>query len=156
MPAMPSKPENSPFVAWQTAAILLLLATQVVLVALLCSKVFVPPPQAAPPNSQRLEAAADKINAALIGLEDRRRSEFTGKANGSDPERLQALCDRAARLDDDVEARDAQIRELQGQLNEARDKILILDIAAKRNEERLKSLNDSLREESGKLAGGKR
>ena len=90
-------------------------------------------------------------------MKDRRGSAFgVDEAKESTQERMRAVYDRAGRLDDDVAARDAQIRELQGQLNEARDKILALEISAKRNEERMKSLVDSLRTETGKLAGGNR
>jgi hypothetical protein len=66
--------------------------------------------------------------------------------------RLQSRFDHSARLADDVEARDAQLREVQTQLNDARDKILALEVSNKRNEERLTSWNDSLRAENARLA----
>jgi low affinity Fe/Cu permease len=157
MSALSFKTENLPRISWQTVAILVLLTSQAVLLAILSCRAFNASFQTRSSELQRLEAAAERIDAALVEMKDRRGSAFgVDEAKESTQERMRAVYDRAGRLDDDVAARDAQIRELQGQLNEARDKILALEISAKRNEERMKSLVDSLRTETGKLAGGNR
>lgn len=154
-----------------TIAILGMLVAQLLLIAVLALKVLLP--GRSPGGDEReLAAAADKINAALANLEQRRRFELTEErlktrgefldqafqelksSDANSISRLQSRFDQSQRLADDVAARDAQLREIQLQLNEARDKILDLKTSAKREEERLATLNQlnqSLREENAKL-----
>src|SRR5205085_2864597 len=51
----------------------------------------------------------------------------------------------------DIAARDAQIRELRGMIEETKGKLQALETSAKREEQRLKSATDKLEAENGRL-----
>jgi hypothetical protein len=147
-----------------------MLTAQLLLIAVLAWKTLTPGQTEASVHDLAAAVTADKLIAALSVVEERRRmelaeerlkarSEFLDEAfrelKNTDEHaisRLQSRFDQTARLADDVEARDAQLREMQTQLNDARDKLLALEVSSKHSEERLASLNDSLRAENAKLA----
>lgn len=151
---------------WQTIAVFTVLALQCFLVALIAWRALTPAESAA---DSQVAAAIDKLNTALSTVEARRgadvadararaRAEFLDEAfrelkNTDDGaiSRLQTRFDQSAKLVEDIAARDAQIRELRGMIDETRNKLHTFEASAKREEQRLKSVADKLEAENGRL-----
>jgi len=156
---------------WQSLAIAGALALQFLLVALVAWKTLVPPPSLEKASEGPIATALEKLDASLKSLEARRRAELADERTkarlqfldeafrelkGADEgaiSRLATQFDQTAEHKADIAARDAQIRELNDLNEQARGKIRDLDVTAKREEKRLKLLNEDLTTENSRLRG---
>jgi proteasome lid subunit RPN8/RPN11 len=151
---------------WQTIAAFAVLALQCFLLALIAWRILAPADSA---TDGQVAAALDKLNTALATAEARRsaevadararaRAEFLDEAfrelKSADDgaiSRLQTRFDQSTRLAEDIAARDAQIRELRGMIDETRSRLQTFEASAKREEQRLRSVADKLETENGRL-----
>lgn len=154
---------------WQTLAIAGGLALQFLLVALIAWRTLTPPADAVAASDGKVVAALEKLNASLGTLDARRkaelaedraraRSEFLDEAfrelkgteNGAIT-RLQSRFDQTARLSEDVAARDAEIREMRGLVEDTRGKLQTLEATARREEKWLHSQVEELTAKNSRL-----
>jgi proteasome lid subunit RPN8/RPN11 len=151
---------------WQAAMVFAMLALQSLLVVLIAWRLLAP--ETATQDSQ-VATALDRLNAALATAEARRgadlaearakaRTELLDEAfrelKGADDgaiSRLQTRFDQSSKLAEDIAARDAQIRELRGMIDETRNKLQTFETSAKREEQRLKAVADKLEGENARL-----
>jgi proteasome lid subunit RPN8/RPN11 len=157
---------HNPGPPWQTIAAFTVLALQCFLVALIAWRILAPADSA---SDSQVAAALDKLNTALATAEARRgaevadararaRAEFLDEAfrelKSADDgaiSRLQTRFDHSTKLAEDISARDAQIRELRGMIDETRSKLQTFEASAKREEQRLKLTADKLETENDRL-----
>jgi proteasome lid subunit RPN8/RPN11 len=154
---------------WTALAVAGALALQLGLVSLIAWRLLAPPAGSAAVSDEKIAAAIEKLDKSLALLESRRRAdlaeeraiaraEFLDAAfrelKGADDgaiSRLQAKFDQTAKLNDDVAARDAEIREMRTLVGETRSKLAALEAASERDAKRLKSLADDLEAENIRL-----
>jgi proteasome lid subunit RPN8/RPN11 len=153
---------------WLQTAVLGLLALQCLLIGLVAWRMLAPPVADSAPDD-KVAAALDKLNTSLGTLETRHRAELVedrAKARaeflddafrelkGSEPgaiTRLQSRFDETAKLTEDVAARDSQIRELSGLVQDTRSRLGSLETSGKREEKRLQGQIEELTTENGRL-----
>jgi proteasome lid subunit RPN8/RPN11 len=154
---------------WQALAIAGALAMQFLLVALIAWKTLTPSAAGRSADEAKVAAALEKLNSSLGAIETRQkadlaeararaRTEFLDQAfrelRGADDgaiSRLQARYDQTAKLEDDVSARDAEIREMKARVENAHKEADDLKVMAKRQEKSLKSHIDDLSAENSRL-----
>src|SRR5262249_32757308 len=137
---------------WQPLAVAGALAMQFLLVALIAWKSLAPAAPASSAGDAQLAAALEKLNTARATMEPRQkadlaeararaRTEFLDQAfrelRGADDgaiSRLQSRFDQTAKLEEDVTARDAEIREMKARAENAHKKFDEFETTAKRKE----------------------
>jgi proteasome lid subunit RPN8/RPN11 len=160
---------RDPAPPWQGPAIAGALALQFLLVALIAWKALAVPSGAERASDAKIVAALEKLDASLSTLEARRRAELVESrararaefldeafrelkgSEGGAISRLQSKFDQTAKLGEDVAARDAEIRELRGFVEDTRGKLQSLEISAKREERRLSTRIDELKTDNEEL-----
>lgn len=152
---------------WQGIALAGALALQFLLVALIAWRTLTP--AGGTGDDSKIVAALEKLDSSLGSLEARRRAELaeerakarleflddvSRELKGADERtisRLQQRYDQTLKRDEDVAARDAQIREMKGLIKVAGDRIAVIEEDAKREEKRLKSNNEELTTDNERL-----
>lgn len=160
------QPQSAPQPPWQAAAILGGLALQFLLVALIAWKTLVPTESRTEDQEKLVTAIEDlqesmETRQAMLVAEERLKttretmdqvvSALSGP--GDSFTELQTQVDQAARLEDDVAARDSHIRELSSTLDDVRTRLSSLEDASEAQEERLKREISDLDADKKKLAG---
>jgi len=159
------QPQN-PQPPWQAIAVTGALLLQFLLVALIALKTLTPLPAATSSQDDKIVAALERLDGSLEGRRQVELSKERTKAQGelldnivrelksTDDgfvKRLQERFDQTDKLSGDVAARDAQVRELKGLVEDHRGRLQALEASTKREEERLKLQVTNLASENERL-----
>jgi proteasome lid subunit RPN8/RPN11 len=133
---------------WQALAVAGALAMQFLLVALIAWRTLAPIAPGSPATDTKVATALEKLNTSLSTIEARQKADLAGaraqartefldqafrELRGADDgaiSRLQSRFDQTAKLHEDVEARDAEIREIRTAIDDTRGKLRAVEDTA--------------------------